>query len=73
MASRKAYEQLKEKLILPSTSHLLKYKNFVEQAPGFVTENLDWMELEAERRKVSDEGRHGCLILDEMKIQVTDI
>ena len=55
---------------LPSVSHLLKYKNFVRQAPGFIPENLEWMELEANRRNMSEQERHGCLIFDEMKIQV---
>ena len=70
MAGRQAYQRLQQHINLPSYSHLLKYKNFVQQRPGFLEDNLTWMELEAKRKNISSKGRQGCLIFDEMKIQV---
>lgn len=70
IASRKSYRRIKRFLRLPSISLLTKYKNSVDQQPGFLPDNLSWMELEASRLNISDAGRRGCLVIDEMQIQV---
>ena len=73
LSSRKSYEILQQHLVLPSITHLIKYKNFISQKPGFNAEHLDWMLLEANKKNISEKGRHGCLIIDEMLIQVRNI
>ena len=68
--SPKAYLNLKQTLRLPSIMQLQRYKNFVNQQPGIQLQNLQWMHLEAERRKLSVNGREGYLVFDEVSIQV---
>lgn len=69
--SPKSYDDLKNSgmLILPSGRLLTYYKNFVDQRPGFNSDNLVWMSKEADRRNVTSFGRRGGLLLDEMQIQ----
>ena len=68
-----AYLNLGKVLRLPSPRQLQLYKNYVHQEPGIVHENLHWMLLEAERIKLSQRGRHGFLVFDEVQIQVNAI
>ena len=56
-------------LTLPSTRLLQYYKNSVDQAPGINPRQLEWMEKEAETKKVNAFGKRGGLVLDEMSIQ----
>ena len=65
-----AYENLKSVLRLPSGRLLHRYKNYVNQEPGIVPENLHWMLLEADRIKLSARGRKGFIVFDEVQIQV---
>ncbi|KAK3109107.1 hypothetical protein FSP39_023224 [Pinctada imbricata] len=69
--SPRAYEDLRNSniLVLPSRSTLAEYKNSIKQQPGINTDNLTWMKNEATRQNVSDFGRRGGLIIDEMTIQ----
>ena len=69
--SPSAYKDLKESkmLILPSERLLRYYKNSVDQQPGFNRQNLQWMCLEARRQNISESGKIGGLLLDEMSIQ----
>lgn len=41
----------------------------MKQIPGFNEANLIWMKKEMDRQKVSEFGRHGGIIIDEMTIQ----
>ena len=56
-------------MVLPAESTLRCYKNCVTQQPGTSFEMFMWMRKEADRHNVSEAGRHGGLILDEMSIQ----
>ncbi|XP_060601671.1 uncharacterized protein LOC132754935, partial [Ruditapes philippinarum] len=69
--SPSAYNHLKESglLVLPSRRTLQYYKNSFKQKPGFNNDNLEWMQNEAVRTKVSEFGMHGGILLDEMAIQ----
>lgn len=69
--SPKIYSDLRNSpmLVLPSESLLRMYKNCIKQKPGVNEENLTWMKKEAERQNVSDFGRRGGLVIDEMSIQ----
>ena len=70
--SPSAYKQLKscKMLILPSVEQLIMYKNTVRQTPGINPMMFDWMLKEAERLNLSQEGRFGGIMFDEMSIQV---
>ena len=71
LSSPKAYDEWKSSgmLVLPSKRLLQFYKNTVRQTPGFNQENLTWMTKEATAQNISDFGRHGGLVIDEMTIQ----
>ncbi|XP_035660859.1 uncharacterized protein LOC118405460 [Branchiostoma floridae] len=69
--SKQGYADLQNSgfLKLPS-ERLLRYKkNKVNQKPGLHTEVLKWMDKEAEEQGVTERGRHGFIVFDEMKIQ----
>ncbi len=68
-ASPKAYQDISDKLPLPSVRLLQYYKNFIHQKPGFVPEMLQWMHHTAEQKKLPQSARRGGLIFDEMSIQ----
>ena len=70
--SPKAYEQLRQSglLILPSPRQLSRYKNSIPQLSGFHDDVFRWMLKEAECHDIPPEGYVGCLIFDEMSIQV---
>ena len=55
--------------MLPSQRLLQYYKNSVDQAPGINQQQLDWMVKEAASKNVSNFGKRGGLVLDEMSIQ----
>lgn len=57
-------------LRLPSGRLLQYYKNSVPQDSGLNDEVLRWMEQEAKKLNLSDFGKCGGIILDEMSIQV---
>ena len=59
--SPKGYDLLRQSdmFILPSPSLLILYKNTVKQKPGFQEEVFKWMFAEAERLRISPEGRKG--------------
>lgn len=69
--SPSAYEQLRnaQVLVLPSKRLLQYYKNSLKQEVGFSQENLKWMAVESVRQKISEFGKHGGLVIDEMSIQ----
>lgn len=69
--SPQAFNDLKKSgfLELPSKRLLQYYKNSVKQSPGFNKGNLTWMMQEISRQNVSEFGRHGGLVIDEMSIQ----
>jgi hypothetical protein len=69
--SPQAYTDLKTSgfFVLPSQRLLRYHKNSIRQRPGFVEENLSWMSNEAEKQNISDFGKHGGLIIDEMSLQ----
>lgn len=54
---------------MPSKRLLQYYKNSVDQAPGINIKQLEWMEKEAISKNVSEFGKRGGLVLDEMTIQ----
>ena len=56
-------------LKLPSTRLLQLYKNCVPYHTGANQHQVTWMYKEANRLKISPEGRQGGLIFDEMSIQ----
>ena len=58
-------------LRLPSGRLLQYYKNSVPQKPGLNEEVLQWMEQEAAKIKLTELGKCGGIILDEMSIQVS--
>jgi hypothetical protein len=58
-------------LKLPHPKHLQKIKNYVSQTPGLNHENLHWMLLEADRRRLSARRRTGFIVFDEVQIQVS--
>lgn len=66
----KGYENLRRTLHLPSPKHLQRYKNFVKQTPGINHQNMHWMLLESKRKKLSQEGKEGFIVFDEVQIQV---
>lgn len=57
-------------LRLPSGRLLQYYKNSVPQKPGLNEEVLQWMEQEAAKGNLTELGKCGGIILDEMSIQV---
>lgn len=57
-------------LRLPSGRLLQYYKNAVPQHEGFNEEVLQWMEQEASKIQLSEHGKCGGIILDEISIQV---
>lgn len=57
-------------LRLPSGRLLQYYKNSVSQNSGLNEDVLQWMEQEAEKLKLTEYGKCGGIILDEMSIQV---
>lgn len=57
-------------LRLPSGRLLQYYKNSVPQNSGLNDEVLQWMEQEARKLNLSEFGKCGGVILDEMPIQV---
>lgn len=69
--SPQSYEDLKQSgfLVLPSGRLLSYYKNSVKQDTGFISENLEWMQQEADRQGITAGGRRGGLLIDEMQIQ----
>jgi hypothetical protein len=71
LRSPQAYTDLNNSgfLVLPSKRLLQYYKNSVKQSPGFVQNNFTWMTKEADKQKVSDFGKHGGLVIDEMSLQ----
>jgi len=58
-------------LRLPSGRLLQYFQNSFPQNSGLNNEVLQWMEQEAKKLKLSEFGRCGGIILDEMSIQVT--
>ena len=73
--SPEAYQELSKSgmLRLPSGRLLQYYKNSIQQKPGLNEEVLQWMEQEADKVKLTELGRCGGIILDEMSIQVLDL
>ncbi|KAK3747398.1 hypothetical protein QZH41_012095, partial [Actinostola sp. cb2023] len=69
--SKGAYEDLRESgfLKLPSGRLLRYYKNSVDSSSGLNQQKLKWMAKEAKDKGVTDYGRHGAIIFDEMSIQ----
>ena len=69
--SPKAYKDLRDLcvLVLPSTQLLSLYKNVLQQKPGIIPANLEWMRGEAVRQNVPAAGWRGGLTLDEMQVQ----
>ena len=65
-----AYANIQQTICLPSVKHLQRYKNFINQVPGIVEENMHWMVLEAKHRKLSANGHCGFIVFDEVQIQV---
>ena len=57
-------------LRLPSGRLLQYYKNSVPQKSGLNDEVLQWMEQEAKKLDLSEFGKCGGIVLDEMSIQV---
>ena len=70
--SPEAYSELSQSgmLRLPSGRLLQYYKNAVPQHEGFNEEVLQWMEQEASKIQLSEHGKCGGIILDEISIQV---
>lgn len=56
-------------LQLPSESLVSLYKNSVKQGPGILPDTMTWMEDEAKRQNVKNDGYYGGIIVDEMAIQ----
>jgi hypothetical protein len=56
-------------LVLPSKRLLQYYKNSIKQTTCFNEDNLKWRAKEANNKQVSDFGKHGGLVMDEMSIQ----
>ena len=56
-------------MLLPSVSLLQRYKNIVEQAPGFQPILMKWMHETAQNKELPKHGYTGGLIFDEMAIQ----
>ena len=54
---------------LPSGRLLQYYQNNVKQTPRFSKDVFKWMQLEAEKQKLSPENREGGILFDEMSIQ----
>ena len=57
-------------LRLPSGRLLQYYKNSVPQKSGLNDEVLQWIEQEAKKLDMSEFGKCGGIVLDEMSIQV---
>ncbi|XP_019629354.1 PREDICTED: uncharacterized protein LOC109473763 [Branchiostoma belcheri] len=69
--SKQGYADLRDSgfLKLPS-ERLLRYKkNKVNQRPGLHAEVMQWMDDEARQQGVTERGRHGFIVFDEIKIQ----
>jgi hypothetical protein len=71
LRSPRGYEDFKKSglLVLPSKRLLQYYKNSIKQTTCFNEDNLKWMAKEANNKQVSDFGKHGGLVMDEMSIQ----
>jgi hypothetical protein len=54
---------------LPCPNTLRKYKNCLQQKPGFNENLLTWMKQEADRINLKPYQRVGGIVLDEMSIQ----
>ena len=54
---------------LPSANTLRKYKNCLNQRPGFNPDVLMWMRQEMDRLTLKPNKREGALVLDEMSVQ----
>lgn len=69
--SPQAYQDVSQSgmLLLPSKRLLQYYKNSVSQHPGINVTNFEWMKKESDRKGISDFGKKGGLLLDEMSIQ----
>ena len=69
--SPQAYNDLRESgvCVLPTPRLLQYYKNSVDQAPGVNEQQLNWMVKEAAAKNITEFGKRGGLILDEMSIQ----
>jgi hypothetical protein len=67
----RSYEDFKKSglLVLTSKRLLQYYKNSIKQTTCFNESNLKWMAKEANNKQVSDFGKHGGLVIDEMSIQ----
>jgi hypothetical protein len=55
--------------LLPHPDTLRKYKNCLQQKPGFLPQMFDWMVQESERLNLQQHDRVGTVILDEVSIQ----
>ncbi|KAL3859907.1 hypothetical protein ACJMK2_010091 [Sinanodonta woodiana] len=69
--SPSTYHYLKSSgfLTLPSKRLLQYYKNSMKQQPGYVDESLTPMVRKADRQKISEFGKHGGILIDEMTMQ----
>jgi hypothetical protein len=69
--SPQGYEDLRSSdiLKLPTPKHLALYKNAVNTDAGIHPDLIAWMFSSARDNKLSVEGWHGGIVLDEMKIQ----
>ena len=56
-------------MLLPSGRQLQKYKNSIEQMPGFNVDVFKLMASEAKKRNIPDLGLRGGIMFDEMSIQ----
>lgn len=70
--SKRGYEDLASSgfLKLPSTRLLQYYKSNVKTLPGLHKDRLNWMVQEAKDANLSEFGKTGAIIFDEMSIQV---
>lgn len=61
---------MRKLLQLPSARHLRRIKNVVPQRRGIVPGNFELMYLQAQETGLSEKGRRGCLVTDEVQIDV---
>ncbi|XP_052097373.1 uncharacterized protein LOC127732379 [Mytilus californianus] len=71
LRSPRGYEDFTKSglLVLPSKRLLQYYKNSIKQTTCFNGNNLKLMKQEANNKQVSEFGKHGGLIIDEMPFQ----
>lgn len=69
--SPKMYDDLKDSkaLVLPSTRHLRRFKNYIKQEPGINREVFSWMYHAAIHAHLPSHGWAGGLLHDETKVQ----